>query len=136
MDFADYIATHKVVWGTPDTQKSVSLQRMATAHIDIVCAMDIDEHNSSLLFAQGYECLRQILEAMALLEGYKVYSHEAYVAYLQQKGEVLLSHRFDRLRKLRNGINYYGKPISLASAQEGLKEIKESMDRLIATYLS
>lgn len=54
---------------------------------------------------------------------------------LKEKNEIIFANRFDRLRKLRNGINYYGKPVSQKVAEEALKEIKEMIKKLSKKYL-
>ncbi|MBI5392688.1 hypothetical protein HZA96_02355 [Candidatus Woesearchaeota archaeon] len=66
-----------------------------------------------------YDALRESLEALALEKGYKIYNHECYTSFLK---EVLhLSYEadlFDKLRKIRNGINYYGKKASESEAKQ------------------
>ena len=43
--------------------------------------------------------------------------------------------KFDRLRKIRNKINYYGQLVSVEEAKENIKEIKEIIDSLTNKYL-
>lgn len=114
-----------------------ALDRMVTSilHLKEIGKFEITEINSSIILSQSYESLRQILEAITLTEGYKVYSHEAFTSYLKEKNEIIFANRFDRLRKLRNGINYYGKPVSQKVAEEALKEIKEMIKKLSKKYL-
>ncbi len=71
-----------------------------------------------------YDALRESLEAIALERGYKVYNHECYSAFLKellnlsQEGDM-----FDNLRKIRNGINYYGKEVSEEEAEKIIKDL-------------
>lgn len=73
----------------------------------------------------AYDSLREVLEALSLKEGYKIYNHECYTAFLKEiikesnKGD-----EFDELRRIRNDINYYGKDISLQEAEKVIKRIK------------
>jgi deoxyribodipyrimidine photolyase-like uncharacterized protein len=73
-----------------------------------------------------YDALRSYLECLALENGYKIYNHECCTAFLK---EVLKrspeGNQFDEMRKIRNGINYYGKKVSPAEAHNIIKELKE-----------
>ena len=79
----------------------------------------------------SYDAIREVIEALALKEGYKIYNHECYTSFLDsvlRKEE--LSAQFDRLRKIRNSINYYGKQLSVADAEELEEEIDPLLDQL------
>ena len=84
---------------------------------------------------QIYECLRQIIEAIALKEGFKVYSHEAYTHYLKDKKEISIAEKFDRYRKLRNGINYYGKAVTTQITKEAIYQINKIIEKLKDKYV-
>ncbi len=73
----------------------------------------------------AYDALRAILEALASSKGFKVYNHEGYVAFLKEVlDESDFGDRFDKFRKLRNAINYYGKEISEKESKEVIKGIR------------
>ncbi len=66
-----------------------------------------------------YDALRELLEAVALENGYKIYNHECYTAFLKEIiNESYLGDEFDKFRVLRNGINYYGRKIN---QEEGIE---------------
>ncbi len=71
-----------------------------------------------------YDALRETLESVAIEKGYKIYNHECYTAFIK---EILNLSRegdiFDNLRKIRNGINYYGKNLSKEEAEEVISEL-------------
>ena len=46
-----------------------------------------------------------------------------------------IADAFDRYRKIRNSINYYGTPISLAETQKALVEIPKFIENLRKKYL-
>lgn len=73
-----------------------------------------------------YDALREYLECVALEHGYKVYNHECYAAFLK---EVINCSReadqFDEIRKVRNGINYYGKKVSREEADAIIRAIRQ-----------
>jgi uncharacterized protein (UPF0332 family) len=78
-----------------------------------------------------YDALREYLESIALDKGYKIYNHECYTAFLK---EILnLSNeadQFDKLRKIRNGINYYGKKVGAEEAQQIISDLHSLINRL------
>lgn len=135
MKFEVFIKQKKVIQGAPDLQKSKSLVKMAKSNLEIVKQIPKTDNSASVILSQSYESLRQILEAIALTKGLKVYSHEAFTYFLLDLGEVSISEHFDRLRKLRNGVNYYGSPVSLVIANSSLEKIEEIMLVLIEKYL-
>lgn len=71
-----------------------------------------------------YEGLRQHCEAIGYLKGYKFLSHETITYFIDEiLNEQGISARFDRYRKIRNGINYYGDDASEETVKEALREI-------------
>lgn len=71
-----------------------------------------------------YDALREVLEAMAIIRGFKIYNHECYYAFLK---EIVLeddfAESFDEFRKLRNAINYYGQDITIDDARNISQEM-------------
>lgn len=73
-----------------------------------------------------YDALRELLECLALKHGYKIYNHECYAAFLKEIMHLTIeADIFDKLRKTRNGINYYGMLLSAEEAEGVIKELKE-----------
>ena len=72
-----------------------------------------------------YDALREYLESTAIENGYKIYNHECYTSFIKEilglsrEGDI-----FDELRKIRNGINYYGKAISKDESEEIIQNLK------------
>lgn len=95
----------------------------------------INELSSRKLVSNYYDFLRTILEAVSLTDSYKIYGHEVFTYYLIEKNEHELSRQFERFRKIRNGINYYGSLVSVKGAEEIIKEIKKMINYLIQKYL-
>jgi hypothetical protein len=87
--------------------------------------LQLDDVTASSKISLAYDCLRELLEALALRSGYKIYNHECFVSFLKeiikedQKGD-----DFDRIRKVRNAINYYGKDITSSEAIELIRDIE------------
>ena len=66
-----------------------------------------------------YDALREYLECIALESRYKIYNHECYSAFLNEIINLSNESRlFDKLRKIRNSINYYDKDIEKSEAEK------------------
>ncbi|PIN88755.1 hypothetical protein COU61_03605 [Candidatus Pacearchaeota archaeon CG10_big_fil_rev_8_21_14_0_10_35_13] len=87
----------------------------------------IDEYSSRIITTSYYDSLRNALEALILSEGLKTNKHEAITHYLKEKNEPRMASEFDKLRILRNKINYYGGEVS----PQKTIEIKEKVTRMI-----
>ena len=86
--------------------------------------LEIDEFTASTKVSIVYDSLREILEALAIKKGYKIYSHECFSAFLEEicKNKSL-SLEFDKFRKIRNAINYYGEDVPVSEAKFIIKDI-------------
>ncbi|MEK6886304.1 MAG: hypothetical protein AABW88_00580, partial [Nanoarchaeota archaeon] len=84
-----------------------SLQAIETAkNIPLVAS------TSKTILRELYEGLREYCEAIGYLNGYKFLDHESIGFFLRDiLKENSLFQKFDRYRKLRNGINYYGEEV-------------------------
>ncbi len=136
MTFEDFVKEGKAIKGQKDTEKSKALIKMSDNNIRTASSIEVTEVTSSTVFVISYEALREMIEAICLLEGWKVYSHEAFTEYLIRLGEDEISARFDRLRKLRNGANYYGKEVTIATTNDAKKEIAKMCEYLKNKYLN
>ena len=134
MKFSDFIHDGQVRRSGNDKNLAEALIRQAMEDMDFFDGLEVNDKSSRKLVSNYYDFLRSVLEAMTALDGYKVYSHEAFYYYLKEKEEEVISLKFDRFRKLRNRINYYGKNISSTVAKEMIKDIKNTIDSLINKY--
>ena len=84
----------------------------------------MDEVTANSKISLTYDSLRELLEALAIKNRYKIYNHECYTSFLK---EVIknsnLGDEFDVIRKIRNDINYYGKEINMKEANYILLKI-------------
>ena len=97
--------------------------------------LNVDENSVRKIFSSYYDVLRSILEAIVALDSLKIYSHEAFTYFLKEKEEEKISFAFDRFRRKRNSINYYGGEISIGACEESIKEMKKMINFLIDKYL-
>lgn len=81
----------------------------------------------------AYEAMRGAADSLLYIEGFKSYSHEASIAYLLGKGfsEQDISE-FDRFRKIRNGIKYYGRDCDESDAESAIKMAERIIGRIEA----
>lgn len=125
MKFEDFLKKGQIKRASKDIQLIKSIISSSDNDLKFLSGLKIDEVSSRKIFSNYYDVLRSILEALALLDGYKVYSHEAFKYFLDEMGEEVLSIKFDRFRKLRNKVNYYGKSLSVEEVNEYKKELIE-----------
>jgi len=99
--------------------------------------LKLDETTASTKISVAYEALREILEALAIAKGFKIYNHECFCSFLDEIcKDKPFSVDFDRFRKIRNQINYYGKDIPAKEAEIIIKEIILLSKKITDKYLS
>ena len=88
--------------------------------------LEMGSVTASSKLSLAYDSLRELLEALALKKGYKVYNHECYAAFIKEVlGESEKGEEFDELRKERNSVNYYGKEIFEEEANATIERMKK-----------
>lgn len=96
-----------------------SMQAIETAkHIPL------SADSAKTILRELYEGLREYCEAIGYLKGYKFQDHESITYFLRDiLKEQFVSAKFDRYRRLRNGVNYYGESVEVETIKEAIKEI-------------
>ena len=136
MDFKDFVENGKVKKGERDIQLAKSLLETTEQDLVFLNSLKVSSISARRIFSNYYDCLRAIIESIAALDGFKVYSHEAFTYYLKQnKKEENAALIYDRLRKIRNNINYYGKSITAEESEEHKEKIMELIRVLRRKYL-
>jgi len=133
--FDDFIKNGQVKKCSEDAELMKSLVSGAETDLKFLRDIEISETSARKIMANYYDILRAVLEAIAVLDGYKIYSHEAFAFFLKEKGENIIAEKFDRFRKIRNGINYYGKTISVEEVKENSAGILNVIETLKKRYL-
>jgi hypothetical protein len=83
-----------------------------------------------------YDSLREILEAISIKKGLKIYNHECFTGFLKEVcNEEEFSKSFDKIRIIRNQINYYGKIFPVEDVRYLMNEIKKLRLILLKKYL-
>ena len=106
-----------------DKNLIISTRKIASSKIE--SADSLKEHLFIGKISLLYDALREYLECISIENGYKIYNHECYTAFLK---EILKMSReadsFDKLRKIRNGINYYGRLVNKEEANQIISDLK------------
>ena len=135
MKFEDFIKKGEVRRAFRDISLVKSLVKTAKADLEYLDELEVNEKSSRKIMVSYYDVLRSILEAVSFLDGWKIYFHDAFTYFLKEKDEKVLAIKFDRFRKIRNSINYYGKNISAKETKENVREIKNMIYYIINKYL-
>jgi len=83
----------------------------------------LDENNISAFVPMAYDSLREILEAICIMNCYKVLSHVCIEKLLETIYPELRWNDFDRFRYIRNSINYYGVKVDLMQGKAIIKNM-------------
>ena len=80
-----------------------------------------------------YESVREAAQALMAEKGFKPYSHEATIAFLNEYYDFtdIEIKRIDEMRTLRNKIMYYGEDIDYDEVKRGLDFLKEVFPKLL-----
>lgn len=126
MDFNDCVKKRIVKEVNEDRELIVSLLKSSQNKIDSEEKLELNEVTSSSKISLLYDSVRELLEALAIRNGYKIYNHECYTYFLKEVlNESTKGDEFDELRKIRNSINYYGKEISFDEAKDVLERLNK-----------
>ena len=114
----------------PDRNLIKSLLEMSRSEEKFVKGVIMTEENVSTLCTLAYSSLREILEALCLDKGYKITNHICLGLLLKKELEDFDYALFERVRKIRNKISYYGNKIGLEEGTEIIRKIFELNTKL------
>jgi len=131
MSFKESLIIGKVKRVITNKIRASSLFDSSTQAIETAKTIPLNARTSKSILRELYEGLREYCEAIGYLNGYKFLDHESITYFLKEiLQENTLSIKFDRYRKLRNGINYYGESINIETVKESLIEIPKIIEGL------
>ncbi|MFH1308215.1 MAG: hypothetical protein ABIH72_05160 [archaeon] len=121
-EFEDFIKTGDVRKQEKNEILAKALIKSSKKSEGYIKKQQINEESAEHITADIYDIIRELIEAKLSLSGYKSYSHEANILFLRKfkefsEGEIIF---LDNLRKIRNGIKYYGKEVSIEDAKKTL----------------
>ena len=115
-----------------DTDLIESLKKTSINKLNSENKLELDDITASSKLSLAYDSLRELLEALALKNKFKIYNHDCFTPFLKEiLKENEKAEEFDELRKIRNNINYYGKDISVTEAKEVIERIKKLREEIL-----
>lgn len=125
-EFESFLNEKDVKKKGKDEARARSLSEEAEKRKKFVERISLSDEDANYIIENIYDVIRQLIEAKLSLEGYKSYSHEATVSYLKKLDFSDNQIRFlDELRKIRNGIKYYGNKSDKEYTKKALDFMKE-----------
>lgn len=122
----DAIEIGHVIEITPNLEKVSSLIKSSKTTLDFIENSEVTDDNAGVFIKNYYDSLIEILHALACKKGLKFLDHLSFTFYIK---EILkredYAFLFDKYRKIRNGLVYYGKEITKETAEKGAIDIKE-----------
>jgi len=124
VNFDDCIDSGKTKKTGQNQIRAISLARSSTQAIETAKSIPLNSNTAKTILRELYEGLREHCEAIGFLKGYKFLDHESIGYFLRDILKEQHAHnKFDRYRKLRNGINYYGNDVSIETVREAIQDI-------------
>lgn len=127
--FVYFISQNLVRKSTPNISMAKSLLEKAETRLKRISKEKIKEEESSIVFEDIYESLREASQSLMELKGYKPYSHEALISFLKENN-LLPAEKvniMDNYRILRNNSVYKAEKVSLDKCTEALDFAKSAM---------
>ena len=120
-----------------DKDLSKSCIKMSENKISDAQILNKNKGSISGVFVLYYDAFLETCQAIAALEGMKIYNHECITSFLKEYlEEETISKTFDECRQLRNGINYYGEEIDKGLAERLIERILDSIKQLKDKYIN
>lgn len=124
MNFEYFLREGKTKKVTPNKIRASSLFKSSAQAIETARVIPLNVDSAKTILRELYEGIREYCEAIGFLRGYKFLDHESIGYFLRDiLKEQLIYKKFDRYRKLRNGINYYGDDVDIKTVKEAITEI-------------
>src|SRR3990167_7355018 len=131
MNFENSLIEGKAKKVVPNRIRASSLFKSSIQAIETAKVIQLNSNTLKSILRELYEGLREYCEAIGYLRGYKFLDHESIGYFLRDiLKEQSVSIKFDRYRRLRNGINYYGEDINPETVKEAIREIPQLIKEL------
>lgn len=131
MNFENSLNAGKAKKVAPNIIRASSIFKSSVQAIETARIIQLGPTTLKSILRELYEGLREYCEAIGYLRGYKFLDHESIGYFLRDiLKEQSVYVKFDRYRKLRNGINYYGENIDIETVKEAVIEIPRLIKEL------
>jgi len=132
-DFEMFAETDCVKKQPPDYNLANSLLDDSVKRMKYARLSKLTEENAKYIYENIYESLREAADAILAINGFKSFSHEATISFLQKFKEFSAEEisDFGRMRKKRNGMKYYGRYCSVEDAKEAAEVAEKLLKKVI-----
>ena len=131
MNFEEQLKKGNIKKIPKDDLRFRSLFKTSEESLLAIKMIPLNEISSKTIMRELYEALREFVECIGFFHGYKFSNHISMVDFLNDfLKENLISIKFNRYRRIRNDINYYGKNIDIETTKKAMIEIPEMIDKL------
>src|SRR3989338_11154248 len=135
MNFENSLVNGKAKKVVPNKIRASSIFKSSIQAIETAKTIQLNQNTLKSILRELYEGLREYCEAIGYLRGYKFLDHESIGYFLRDiLKEQSVFMKFDRYRRLRNGINYYGEDIDIETVKEASIEIPKLIKKLEKFY--
>lgn len=133
--FESFLLDKEVVIVSKDMLLAESLVHDAKNRFDYHINLKVEEKNAKFVFENCYEAIRELLDALLILNGYKSYSHQAPIVFARDKGVITLKEAviLDNMRDLRNRLKYYGKQVEKQLVEEKREFFNDVFRKIMRT---
>ena len=128
LEFQYFLKSKKVRKITPDKDLAFSLRKDAEKRF-----MDSLLMEPKYKLENSYEAVRELIDSLMALHGYKTYSHEASISYLAKFKEFndFEIEQLDIIRQKRNNSKYYGEEIEKEESEKTIFLLKPIFEKLL-----
>lgn len=131
-EFEFFLKKGDVKKQAPDKNLSNATLKESFDRLDLTKSL-VNTAKPKYVLENAYEAMREAADSILYKEGFKSFSHEASIIYLLRKGftndEI---NAFDRFRKIRNGIKYYGGDCDKEDADDAFSLAKKIVSKIKA----
>ena len=117
----------------PDRNLSNSLIKDSIKRLEYAKYSSLSNENAKYVYENVYDSLREAADPVLFLKGFKSFSHEATISFLQNFDEFSIGEltEFDRMRRKRNGMKYYGKSCSIEDVKEAIEFAENILKKIV-----
>jgi len=110
-----------------DPEEAKALLKMTEKREAYINAIKNTRNFTSLIIEDYYEIIKELITAIMSSDGYKSYSHECLIIFMEKFYNLSKSHLvlIDQLRRIRNDINYRGISVDYSYLERNENSIKE-----------
>ncbi len=120
--FEQFIRENLVRREVPNKSLAKDLIEKAEIRLSRILRAEVEEKEAAIVFEDVYEIVREAAQAIMELKGYKPYSHEALISFLQE-GKYLpdsVVNILNNYRILRNDSVYRARKVSIDKCKEAI----------------